>query len=78
MTVALEALVGDRRVTARISDAAAEAMGDVALSDGLPVSDQIAALADLWISDPELRQRATSRAREINQQRRRERYGRSP
>lgn len=78
MSAAVEVEMTDRRITARIDEAAADAMGEVALDQGIPVSDQVAALTDLWLSDREIRDRATQRAREITQQRRRDRYGKSP
>ena len=68
--------MSDKRITARLDEKVAAEMSASALSDGVPVSDRLAALAALWSSDPAVRARADEAAQRIAQERRIQRYDR--
>lgn len=77
MTVALHrqtGLMADRRISARIDEAVAEEMSTRAMGDGVPLSARIAALAQLWAEDDDVKTRSEERARAIAQQWRAKRY----
>lgn len=77
MAAVIEAFpVADKRITARLGEDVADEMSELALTEGIPVSDRIAALAELWRTDSEVRSRADEVARTIAAQRRQQRYDR--
>lgn len=67
-------LVADKRITARLGEDVADEMGDLAITEGIPVSDRLAALAELWRSDPAVRAKADDMARELARDRRQQRH----
>lgn len=78
MAAVIEAIpVADKRITARLGEAVADEMAGLALTEGVPVSDRLAALAEMWRTDPEIRTRADEIAREIAKERRQQRYDRN-
>lgn len=78
MAAVIEVLpVPDKRITARLNEDVADEMGELALSEGVPVSDRLAALAELWRRDSDVRARADEIARDIARDRRQARYDRS-
>lgn len=68
--------VADKRITTRLGEEVADEMAELALTEGVPVSDRLAALAEIWRTDGALRARTDEVAREIARSRRQQRYDR--
>lgn len=64
-----------RRVNVRLEDNLYELFRELSETEGINMSDRLAALADLWATDPEVRRKGDQRAREVAAASRRRRYG---
>lgn len=64
-----------KRVNVRLEDELYEELRELSATEGITMSDRLAALVELWSTDPDVRRKGDEHARVVATESRRRRYG---